>query len=62
MQGTQYQTPIAVNARYKTELKTKLAEFLDQYSEFLTDEELKSVLTSLMNIGWKQEDGTWRRL
>lgn len=44
------------------DIKADLAETLEDYSELLTDEELKNVLISLTTVGWKQEDGRWRKL
>jgi hypothetical protein len=44
------------------DIKADLAETLEDYSELLSDDELKNVLISLTTIGWKQEDGSWRKL
>lgn len=48
--------------RLLKDFKADLAETLEDYSELLSDDELKNVLISLTTVGWKQEDGRWRKL
>lgn len=44
------------------QLKEKLVLEIENYSSVLTDEDIKNALISLTTVGWKQEDGSWRKL
>ena len=50
------------NRVHAKNLKNELSTVLDRYSEVLDDEDLKNALISLTTVGWKQDDGTWRKL
>ena len=52
----------AVRERLIRDLKSDLVKVLDDYSEILTDEELKNALISITTVGWKQDNGLWRKL
>lgn len=45
----------------KQQVKDKVIEALES-TDLLDDNDLKSILESLINVGWKQNDGNWRKL
>ena len=45
----------------QSHLKDQITAIIDNV-ESLTDEEILDVLNSIIKIGWKQQDGFWRKL
>ena len=55
------QTKVTSNINVRKVMRDKIVNALES-TNILNDEELKDILISLTTVGWKQSDGTWRRL